>query len=58
MIEVISNDPTAGKDYKMSYSNFKALNTGVNPDFFKIIVIATEEVDVKNAAIITGADNS
>jgi len=56
--EVISNDPTAGKDYKMSYSNFKVLNTGVNPDLFKIIVIATEKVDVKNAAIITGADNS
>jgi len=34
--EVISNDPTAGKDYKMSYSNFAVLNTGSNPDLFKV----------------------
>ena len=56
--EVISNDPTAGKDYKMSYSNFAALNTGINPDLFKIIAISTEEIDTKNAALINGADNS
>ena len=56
--EVISNDPTAGKDYEMSYSNFTALNTGINPDFFKIIVISTEEIDIKNAAIVNSADNS
>jgi len=56
--EVISNDPTAGKDYKMSYSNFAALNTGINPDFFKIIIISTEEIDIKNAALINGVDNS
>ena len=56
--EVISNDPTAGKDYKMSYSNFAALNTGINPDFFKIIIISTEEIDTKNAALINSADNS
>jgi len=56
--EVISNDPTAGKDYKMSYSNFAALNTGINPDFFKIIVISTEEIDTKNAALINSANNS
>ena len=56
--EVISNDPTAGKDYKMSYSNFAALNTGINPDLFKIIVISTEEIDVKNAELIDNTDNS
>jgi len=56
--EVISNDPTAGKDYKMSYSNFAALNTGINPDFFKILIISTEEIDTKNAALINSADNS
>jgi len=56
--EVISNDPTAGKDYKMSYSNFAALNTGINPDFFKIIIISTEEIDIKNATTINGVDNS
>jgi len=56
--EVISNDPTAGKDYKMSYSNFAALNTGINPDFFKIIAISTEDIDTKNAVLINDTDNS
>ena len=56
--EIITNDPTAGKDYKMSYSNFAALNTGINPDFFKIIIISTEEIDIKNATTINGVDNS
>jgi len=56
--EVISNDPTVGKDYKMSYSNFTALNTGINPDFFKIIVISTEDISTKNAVLINDADNS
>ncbi|MEA1940255.1 MAG: C39 family peptidase, partial [Candidatus Caldatribacteriota bacterium] len=56
--EVISNDPTAGEDYKISYSNFVALNTGINPDFFKIIVISTEEIDVKNVATVNSTDNS
>ena len=56
--EVISNDPTAGKDYIMSYSNFAALNTGINPDMFKIIVISTEDIDLKNAALVDDTDNS
>jgi len=56
--EVISNDPTAGKDYIMSYSNFTALNTGINPDMFKIIVISTEEIDTKNVALVDDTDNS
>jgi hypothetical protein len=56
--EVISNDPTAGKDYIMSYSNFAALNSGINPDMFKIIVISTEEIDLKNAALVDNTDNS
>ena len=56
--EVISNDPTAGKEYKMSYSNFAALNTGINPDFFKIIAISTEDIPTKNAVLINDADNS
>jgi len=56
--EVISNDPTAGEDYKMSYSNFAALNTGSNHDLFKVIVISIEEIDTKNAALANGADNS
>jgi ABC-type bacteriocin/lantibiotic exporter with double-glycine peptidase domain len=56
--EVISNDPTAGKDYILPYSDFTALNTGINPDLFKIIVISTEEIDTKNAVLINDADNS
>jgi len=56
--EVISNDPTAGKDYKMSYSNFTALNTGINPNLFKILVIATENISTKNAELIDNTDNS
>ena len=46
--EVISNDPTAGEDYIIAYSDFSALNTGSNPDLFKVIVISTEEIDTKN----------
>jgi ABC-type bacteriocin/lantibiotic exporter with double-glycine peptidase domain len=56
--EVISNDPTAGKDYKISYSDFSALNTGSNPDLFKVIVLSPEEVDSKNAELIDNRDNS
>jgi len=56
--QVIRNDPTAGKDYKMSYSNFTALNTGINPDLFKVLVIATEDISTKNAELIDNTDNS
>jgi len=56
--EVISNDPTAGKDYKMSYSNFTALNTGINPDLFKVLVISTEDISTKNAELTNNTDNS
>ena len=56
--EVISNDPTAGKDYIMSYSDFTALNTGSNPDMFKVIVISTEDINLKNAALVDNTDNS
>ena len=56
--EVITNDPTAGEDYIMSYSNFTALNTGNNPDLFKIIVISTEEINTKNAVLANNANNS
>ena len=56
--EVISNDPTAGKDYIIPYSDFTALNTGSNPDLFKVIVISTEEIDTKNAELIDSTDNS
>jgi hypothetical protein len=56
--EVISNDPTAGEDYIIPYSDFTALNTGSNPDLFKVIVISTEEIDTKNAVLANNANNS
>ena len=56
--EVISNDPTAGEDYIMSYSDFTALNTGSNPDLFKVIVISTEEIDTKDTILASNENNS
>jgi len=56
--EVITNDPTAGKDYKISYSNFLELNLGSNYDKCKVIVLSPEEVDTINAELIDNADNS
>ena len=56
--EIITNDPTAGKDYKISYSDFLALNFNSNPDKCKVIVLSLEEVDTLNAELIDNADNS
>jgi len=56
--EVITNDPTAGKDHKISYSDFLALNFDSNPDKCKVIVLSPEEVDTKNAELIDNKDNS
>jgi len=56
--EVITNDPTAGKDHKISYSNFLALNFNSNPDKCKVIVLSPEEVDTKSAELIDNTDNS
>ena len=56
--EVITNDPTAGKDYIISYSDFLALNFDSNPDKCKVIVLSLEEVDTINAELIDDADNS
>jgi uncharacterized protein YvpB len=56
--EVITNDPTAGKDYKISYSDFLDLNFNSNPDKCKVIVISPEEVDTINAELIDNTDNS
>ena len=55
--EVITNDPTAGKDYKISYSNFLDLNFNSNSDKCKVIVISPEEVDAKNAELIDNTNN-
>ncbi|GAF80979.1 unnamed protein product, partial [marine sediment metagenome] len=56
--EVITNDPTAGKDYIISYSNFLALNLDSNTDKCKVIVLSPEEVDSKNAELMDDRDNS
>ena len=56
--EVITNDPTAGKDYKISYADFLALNFNSNPDKCKVIVLSPVEVDTSNAELIDNTDNS
>lgn len=56
--EVITNDPTAGKDHIISYADFLALNFNSNPDKCKVIVLSPEEVDTLNAELIDDTDNS
>jgi hypothetical protein len=56
--EVITNDPTAGKDHIISYANFLALNFNSNPDKCKVIILSLEEVDTLNAELIDDTDNS
>ena len=56
--EVITNDPTAGRDYKISYSDFLALNFNSNPDKCKVIVLSLGEVDTKNVELIDNTNNS
>jgi len=56
--EMITHDPTAGKDYNISYSDFLALNFDSNPDKCKVIVLSPEEVDASNAELIDNTDNS
>jgi len=56
--EIITNDPTVGEDYKISYSDFLALNFNSNPDKCKVIVLSPEEVDTINAELIDDTDNS
>jgi ABC-type bacteriocin/lantibiotic exporter with double-glycine peptidase domain len=56
--EVITNDPTAGKDHIISYADFLALNFNSNPDKCKVIVLSPEEVDSVNAELIDDTDNS
>jgi len=56
--EIITNDPTVGEDYKISYSDFLALNFNSNPDKCKVIVLFPEEVDTKNVEFIDNTDNS
>lgn len=56
--EVITNDPTAGRDYKISYADFVELNLSIDPNKCKVIVISPQEVDSKNAELIDNTDNS
>jgi ABC-type bacteriocin/lantibiotic exporter with double-glycine peptidase domain len=56
--EVITNDPTAGKDHKISYANFLALNFNSNPDKCKVIVLSPEEAGSKSAELRDNRDNS
>lgn len=56
--EIITNDPTVGKDYRISYSDFLSLNLNSSPDKCKVIVISTEEIDTKNAELISDINNS
>ena len=56
--EMITHDPTAGKDYIISYADFLALNFNSNPDKCKVIVISPAEVDTLNAELVDGTDNS
>ncbi len=56
--EVITNDPTAGKDHIISYADFLALNFNSSPDKCKVIVLSPEEVDNLNAELIDNTDNS
>ncbi|MCJ7790592.1 MAG: C39 family peptidase [Candidatus Atribacteria bacterium] len=56
--EIITNDPTAGKDYRISYADFLSLNLNSSPDKCKVIVISTEEIDTKNAELLSDINNS
>jgi len=56
--EVITNDPTAGKGYKISYSDFTALNFDSNPDKCKVIVLSPEETNIENIAAESNTNNS
>ena len=54
--EVITNDPTAGKDHKISYADFLALNFDSNPDKCKVIVLSLGET--LSAELNDNTDNS
>ena len=43
--EIIINDSVIGKDYKISYTNFLALNLNSSPDKCKVIIIFPKEKD-------------
>src|SRR5665648_611317 len=56
--EIITNDPTAGKDYKISYADFFSLSPNCKLNECKVIVILPGAVDTLNAELIDDIDNS
>jgi hypothetical protein len=58
--EIISNDPTAGKDFKIDYSVFKALSLASDPNLCKVIVILPKGkgIDTENIIAENNTDNS
>ena len=56
--EIITNDPTAGKDYRISYADFLSLNLNSSPDKCKVIVLSLEDINTKNAELISDINNS
>ena len=56
--EIITNDPTIGKDYRISYSDFLNLNLNSSPDKCKVIVLSLEDTNTKNAELISDINNS
>jgi len=56
--EMITHDPTAGEDYKISYTDFVALNFDSNPDKCKVVILSSDEDDIKNIIAETNTNNS
>ena len=56
--EMITHDPTVGEDYKISYSDFVALNFDSNPDKCKVVILSSGENDIKNIIAETNTNNS
>ena len=58
--EMISNDPTAGKNHKIDYSVFKALSLASDPNLCKVIVILPKGkgIDSENIIADNNTDNS
>jgi len=46
--EIFTHDPTAGKDYTLSYTDFLALNFNSNPDKCKVVILLDKESDENN----------
>ena len=56
--EIITNDPTIGKDYRISYADFLSLNLNSSPDKCKVIVLSLEDTNTKNAELIGDINSS